>query len=187
MALRVPLLLMFCAVTLAPGDEDELKVTRINESSFYVAGYSIRTNNTVETSGKGRIGRLWRSFIHKNLAATIPDRIGHDLIVVYSDYASDEHGDYTYLLGTRVSSIAHLRAGMAFQKVIAASYVVLTTSMGPLTEVVPAEWKKIWKAPAVELGGRRAFATDYELYDQRSADPQRAQVEIHIGLKPERN
>lgn len=186
MALRVLLLLMFCVAFPGRGEEEVLTVTRINESTFYVAGYSVRTNNADETSGRGKIGRLWQRFIQENLAATIPDRIDHDLIAVYSDYASDENGDYTYLLGARVSSIDHLGTGMAVRKVIAAPYAVLTTRAGPLVEVLQARWGTIWKATAAELGGRRAFATDYELYDQRSADPQRAQVEIHISLKPDR-
>jgi predicted transcriptional regulator YdeE len=187
MALRVSFLLLFCAAFVARGDEETLSVTRIDEDSFYVAGYSIRTNNPDETSGRGKIGRLWQTFVRENLAATIPDRIDHDLIVVYSDYAGDENGDYTYLLGARVSSIDHLRAGMTFRRVIAAPYAVLTTRTGPLVEVLQAEWKKIWRASADQLGGKRAFATDYEIYDQRTADPTRAQVEIHIGLKPDRN
>jgi predicted transcriptional regulator YdeE len=33
-----------------------------------------------------------------------------------------------------------------------------------------------------ELGGKRAFVTDYEIYDKRTEDSQDAQVEIHIGL-----
>jgi predicted transcriptional regulator YdeE len=35
-----------------------------------------------------------------------------------------------------------------------------------------------------QLGGKRAFITDYEIYDQRTANSQDAQVEIHIGLMP---
>jgi predicted transcriptional regulator YdeE len=33
-----------------------------------------------------------------------------------------------------------------------------------------------------ELGGRRAFKTDFEIYDQRAADPENAQVDVYIGL-----
>jgi predicted transcriptional regulator YdeE len=187
MAMRISLLLMLCAAFVARGDEAKLLVTRINENSFYVAGYSIRTNNADETAGRGKIGTLWQSFVQENLGATIPDRIDHDLIAVYSDYSVDENGDYTYLLGARVSCIDHLRAGMTFRRVIAAPYAVLTTRVGPLVAVLQAEWKKIWRATAAELGGQRAFVTDYEVYDRRSADPQLAQVEIHVGLKPDRN
>jgi predicted transcriptional regulator YdeE len=48
---------------------------------------------------------------------------------------------------------------------------------------VQAEWKRIWAMQPVDLGGKRAFLTDYEVYDSRSANPREAQVEIHIGLQ----
>jgi len=156
----------------------------ITETPFYVAGYSVRTNNANEMSGHGEIGPLWQRFTQQNLAAQIPDRADARTLVVYSDYASDEKGDYSYLLGVRVTSIDHLTAGMTFKKIVPGTYAVLTTEQGPLVEVLQAEWKKIWAMQPAELGGKRAFLTDYEVYDARSADPQKAQVEIHIGLQP---
>ena len=155
----------------------------IQQEAFYVAGYSVRTNNAKEARGQGEIGKLWQRFFQENLDAAIPNRTDSALTVVYSDYASDEKGDYTYTLGARVSSVDHLPAGLTYRKVAAGNYAVLTTDTGPLVEVVQAEWKKIWAMTPQGLGGKRAFLTDYEIYDQRSADPQHAQVEIHIGLR----
>jgi len=54
--------------------------------------------------------------------------------------------------------------------------------MGQMPGVLQAAWAHIWKMTPAELGGKRAFVTDYEIYGQRSADPHHAQVEIHIGL-----
>jgi predicted transcriptional regulator YdeE len=34
-----------------------------------------------------------------------------------------------------------------------------------------------------ELGGTRAFQTDFEIYDQRAADPENAQIDVYIGLR----
>ncbi|MGB0074244.1 MAG: hypothetical protein WBA18_06945 [Terracidiphilus sp.] len=48
--------------------------------------------------------------------------------------------------------------------------------------VLQTAWAHIWKMTPAELGGRRAFVTDYEIYDARSANMQSAQVEIHVGL-----
>ena len=56
-----------------------------SEDSFYVAGFSARTNNAKEASGQGVIGRLWQDVYQKNLGAQIPNRMGADTIVVYSD------------------------------------------------------------------------------------------------------
>jgi hypothetical protein len=35
-----------------------------------------------------------------------------------------------------------------------------------------------------QMGRRRAFKTDYEVYGKRATDPRDSQVEIHIGLRP---
>jgi predicted transcriptional regulator YdeE len=154
------------------------------EESFYVAGYSLRTNNAKEMSGQGEIGKLWQRFMQENLGAAIPGRADATLMVVYSEYASDEKGDYTYTLGARVPSVDHLPVGMSYRKIVPGSYAVFTTEQGPVTQIVPAEWQKIWGMTPEQMGGKRAFVTDYEVYDQRSANPQNAQVEIHIGLQP---
>lgn len=156
----------------------------ITEESFYVAGFQVRTNNANEMNSHGEIGKLWERFYQQSLGAQIRDRVDAATIVVYSDYATDENGDYNYLLGARVSSVDHLPAGMSFEKIVPGRYSVLTTEQGPLVEVVQAEWKKIWTMQPADLGGKRAFLTDYEVYDSRSANPQQAQVEIHIGLQP---
>lgn len=156
----------------------------IAEPPFFVAGYQVRTNNANEMTGHGEIGKLWQRYFQETLGAQIPNRADPATIVVYSRYAGDEKGDYDYLLGSRVTSVDHLPAGMAFTRIAPGPYAVLTTSQGPLVDVLQAEWKKIWAMQPAELGGKRAFLTDYEVYDARTANPQQAQVEIHIGLQP---
>ena len=52
---------------------------------------------------------------------------------------------------------------------------------GPPAEVVPALWRRVWKMTPGELGGRRAFRSDYEIYPG-SGDPQKTAVELHLGL-----
>jgi predicted transcriptional regulator YdeE len=180
MLLRFPALLLisFGLLTSATGDTT---VKTEHQDSFYVAGYSARTNNAAEASGHGKIGPLWQRWFAENLGAKIPNRVDN-VFSVYSGYAGDEKGDYTYTLGARVSSIDNLPEGITFKKIVAGRYAVFTTEKGPAMQVVPAAWQKIWATPASQLGGKRAFATDFEVYDQRAADPQNAQVSIYIGL-----
>jgi len=157
--------------------------TVVLEQPFYVVGYSVRTRNDKEMSDDGKIGPLWQRFMQGNFAAQIPNRTDDTLIVVYSDYASDENGDYDYLLGARVTSIDKLPAGTTYTIVQPGSYAVVMTEVGAMPGVLRGAWRRIWQMTPAELGGRRAFQTDFEIYDQRSADPKRGQVEIHIGLK----
>jgi len=153
-------------------------------SPIYVAGFLVRTTNAKEMAGNGEIGKLWTKFMQQNLGAQIPNRIGQSLMVVYSDYASDEKGEYTYLLGAPVSTVDGLPSSLSFRRTPPGSYAVLTTTQGPLVQVLQSAWKQIWTSTPAQLGGPRAFVADYEIYDQRSADPNNAQVEIHIGLRP---
>jgi predicted transcriptional regulator YdeE len=183
MPLRTPIVIAFWFALLGQTASDSA-TKRDMQESFYVAGYSVRTNNAKEMSGEGEIGKLWHRFMQQNLGAEIPGREGPTVLVVYSDYASDEKGDYTYTLGARVSSVDRLPAGMTWRKIVPGPYAVFTTDKGQVGQVVQAQWRKIWEMKPEQMGGKRAFVTDYEVYDQRTANPDNAQVEIHIGLAP---
>jgi predicted transcriptional regulator YdeE len=64
----------------------------------------------------------------------------------------------------------------------AGDYAVFTTDKGPLAEILPAAWQKIFK---LEDEGKlkRTYQTDFEVYDERAQDPQNAQVDIYIGVR----
>jgi predicted transcriptional regulator YdeE len=149
-----------------------------------IAGIQIRTSNSREMSGLGQIGALWQQFFSEGIAAEIPNRTGPDLYAVYSNYASDENGEYDYLLGAPVASIASLPQGLTFATIATGEYAVLTTDKGPVVPVLQAAWKRIWSLSPSDLGGKRAFIADYEIYGERAQDPENAVVEVHIGIVP---
>jgi len=173
---------LFAQTTTQNGAANPSMKTTLPEP-IYVAGYMIRTSNAKEMGGNGEIGKLWGRFMQQNLAAQIPNRIGQTLIVVYSDYASDEKGEYNYLLGAPVTTVDGLPAGLSFRRIPAGQFAVFTTAQGPVAQVLEATWKQIWMSTPSQLGGQRAFVADYEIYDQRSSDPNNAQVEVHVGLR----
>jgi predicted transcriptional regulator YdeE len=152
-------------------------------SGFYIAGLTARTNNAHEMSGKGKIGNVWREFLQPNLAAKIPNKIGVDLIAVYTDYEAGHTGYYTYLLGLPILSAESLPACLTVKHIPAGRYAVFSSSRGPITQIVPKIWQRIWSMSPKELGGRRAFQTDFEIYDQRATDPENAQIEVFVGLR----
>jgi predicted transcriptional regulator YdeE len=106
MTIPVALFLVSCTIftAITPCDSPCVK----NEKSFLVAGYSIRTSNAGELSERGRIGELWRRFQQQKLSASIPNRIDQNVVVVYSNYITDERGEFNYMLGARVSSVRNL-------------------------------------------------------------------------------
>ena len=152
-------------------------------SGFYVVGVTARTNNAQEMSGSGKIGGVWQTFLQPSLVAKIPNKIGVDLIAVYTDYEIDHTGHYTYLLGLPTSSIEAQPANLTVKHVPAGRYAVFTSGRGPVQQVVPEIWQRIWSMSPEELGGTRSFYADFEIYDQRAADPENAQIDVYVGLR----
>jgi predicted transcriptional regulator YdeE len=152
------------------------------QKSFSVIGLAVRTNNQQEATGQGEIPRLWQRFMQEGTADKIPNRADQNLLAVYTDYESDQTGEYTYLIGARVTSTADVPAGLTLKEIPAGPYAILQSESGPLQQVVPKIWTKIWSMSAKDLGGERAFKADYEVYPP-SFDPRNAQVPLHIGLK----
>jgi predicted transcriptional regulator YdeE len=151
-------------------------------SGFYVAGLSARTNNAAESSGQGRIPQLWAELFRSLPADSIENKVSHDIYAVYCEYESDHTGEYTYVLGYRVSSIDGLSGRLTAIRVPEGEYAVITSEEGPAMEVVPSVWRRIWALTPVELEGVRAYKADFEVYDQRAQDPSRCQIDVYAGI-----
>lgn len=151
--------------------------------SFTVIGISCRTNNAKEASGQGCIGKQWARLFTENILDKIPHREDKNTIAVYTDYASDNDGEYTYVLGAKVKNDAVAPAGMVKVTVPAGRYAKFTSDVGPAPVVVPANWKKIWATAKTQPGGDRLYKTDFEVYDQRASDPQKTQMDIYVGVR----
>lgn len=152
------------------------------QKPFLVAGIAIRTSNKENMSGPGPIAHLWQRFLGENCMAQIPHKIDNALFVLYYDYENDRNGAYSFLIGARVSSGEQLPAGFVSVLVPAQQYAVFLSLPGDITQVSFATWQEIWRAEDEKTINRR-YAVDYEIYDERAADPAHAQVAIHIGIK----
>jgi len=108
-----------------------------------IAGFQVRTTNAAELSGEGKIGLLWHRFFAENLLEQIPHQTGNSLYAVYSNYASDEYGEYDFLVGTQVTSADNLPPGVTIAAIATGRYAVVSTEKGPVTEMVPGTWKEI--------------------------------------------
>jgi predicted transcriptional regulator YdeE len=159
------------------------KIAKLEE--FEVIGIAVRTNNAKEAGPDGVIGKQWQRFMSDGLLVKIPNRADQDIYAVYTDYASDANGDYTFVIGAKVrpSRERKIPAGMIVTTIPAGNYAVFTSERGPVARVVIETWKHIWSYYQLRANGQRAYHADFELYDQRAADPNNAQVDIYIGVK----
>jgi predicted transcriptional regulator YdeE len=171
------------AQSAAPRKESAMKPKVVEEAGFTVVGIEARTSNMKEMSPDGIIAKQWARFVQENLAARIPNKADSSVLAVYSDYASDKDGEYSFMIGARVTSAKDVPAGMVVKKVPAGRYAILTSNRGPVAKVVVEAWQQIWAVPKSSPGGDRAYRADYEVYDERAANPEDAQVDVHIGIK----
>jgi predicted transcriptional regulator YdeE len=151
--------------------------------AFDVIGIECRTSNAKEASGQGCIGQQWQRLMSDGLLGRIPGRADNNIVAIYTDYASDMNGDYTYILGAEVKPGAVAPSGMVITTVKAGRFAVFTSDKGPAQQVVPAAWRRIWELPKSAPGGDRAYESDFEIYDQRAADPANSVMDIYIRVR----
>ena len=153
----------------------------IERGQFTVIGIEVRTNNAEAATV---IPQQWNRFFKEGLLDKIPNKTDTNTLAVYSNYASDRRGDFDYMIGARVEEGSKAPEGMIVKLVLKARYAVLTTAQGQVGKVVSEGWQKIWNLEDIgRLGGRRTYKADFEVYDQRSRDPNSSQVDIYVGIE----
>lgn len=157
---------------------DQMDAPKVHNESFELVGIEARTTNAQEMSGKGAIPKLWGRFTQEDLLEKIPNRVGSDVIVLNTDYQSDKNGEYTYVLGVKVSSTANVPSGMTIHHVPPGEYAKFTGE-GSSPAVIVGLWQRIW---SLEDSGQlmRTYQTDYEVHHKSQ---NKASVDVYIGLK----
>src|SRR5580692_11246094 len=156
----------------------------VEQKEFSVIGIQVRTSNAKEMTGGDAIPRQWDRFFKEAIADKIPHKVDSTIYAVYTGYASDRNGEYDFIIGMKVSSVSDVPPGMVAKKVPRGKYAVLTSVKGQVAQVVPQAWQRVWGLEDnKQLGGARAYKADFEVYDQRSQNPQDSQVDLYVGLK----
>jgi predicted transcriptional regulator YdeE len=145
----------------------------IDVQEFRVSGRAARTTNAREMTPDGQISKLWGQMTPPADSA---------IIALYTDYESDEHGEYTFVLGAKAGPAGSVPDGMAIKTVPAGRYAVFTSQRGPLQKVVFGAWQRIW-SELPSSSNLRSYIADFEVYDQRAVDPADAVVDIYVGVK----
>lgn len=155
----------------------------VQQSGFTVIGISARTSNAKEMTAGGVIGKQWGRLMQEGLLGKIPNKADKNIVAVYTDYASDHDGEYTFVLGAKVTSDADVPAGMVVRKIPGGKFAVFTSDKGPAAKVVPETWMRINSLPKSAVGRDRVYAADFEIYDERAADPQNSVVDVYVGIR----
>ncbi|MDZ7898509.1 MAG: GyrI-like domain-containing protein [Arcicella sp.] len=144
------------------------------QQSFKIVGISIRTNNQKAAND---LGKLWSKFIGENTTKKIPNKISNDIYSIYTDYESDHSGDYTNIIGYRVSSLENIAAGLVSKEIPMSDYQKFTAK-GKFPNCVQTKWGEIWNT---EID--RRYTADFEVYSDKSLNMTNTEVDIFISVR----
>jgi predicted transcriptional regulator YdeE len=177
--------LSFALLALAAGVVAQVAAPKVVErDEFSVVGIESRTSGEKEMAGDGVIPQMWQRFYQERVLDKIPNRADQNVYALYTSFSHDRMGEYTVVIGARVKDKSQVPAGMVLKSVPAGKYFVLASEKGPAPSVIPTAWMKVAALEDKDqLGGKRAYKADYEVYGPAATDPQNLQADLYVGLK----
>jgi predicted transcriptional regulator YdeE len=174
-----------CAVFTFSGmkKETDMNPKAVQQEGFTVVGIAMRTSNAEQMTPERPIGKQWERLFKEGVLAAIPNKADGNIVALYTEYASDKDGEYTYVLGARVTKVESVPAGMVAKNVPAGRYAMFTSERGPVQTVVVGMWRRVWVTPKSALGGDRTYKADFEVYDQRAQNPADSVVDLYIAVR----
>jgi predicted transcriptional regulator YdeE len=158
--------------------------TKLDE--LILVGLTARTNNTDEMEpDKSKIASLAAFYWGNQVADNFKHRTNPGVTyAVYTEYESDENGEYTYFIGEVVATTEDQDLVKFKTLTIPANhYQKFTTKPGKMPDSVIATWQQIWQMNKQQLGGKRNYLADFEVYDDRAKDPNNTVIDIYISIK----
>lgn len=154
----------------------------IKREAFQIIGISTKTSNANELTAQAKIPQLWQDFYEKNIVDQLSKLDNQNVYGLYSDYETDVNGNYAITIGVEASKMNDASPEWVIKTIPAAKYLVFTSHKGKIPEIVIQTWQEIW-AWFANSKVERTYTGDFELYDERCANPQEAQVEVYIAIK----
>lgn len=151
-----------------------MQTTAQHYKTFNIIGIPLRTTNANDEAAK-TIPPLWEKFRNEDIPTQIPNRIGEEVIALYTDYEGGFEDPYTLVIGCPVSSTDEVPAGMVAKTIPAAHYTVFPVS-GQFPESLIATWETIWQSDL-----DYAFTHSFERYSGRMVDGQ-PEVSVYMAM-----
>jgi predicted transcriptional regulator YdeE len=124
-------------------------------------------------------GNLWQQFIKENIASQIPGKLNEEVLAVYHNYEGDYTKPYSYFIGCKIKKGTPVPIELDSLNIPANTYQKITAK-GQMPDCVANAWREIWDTDLP-----RAYDADFEVYNEKSADWENAEVDIYLSVKIE--
>jgi predicted transcriptional regulator YdeE len=153
-------------------------MNKIEIEEIKLIGLSL-SRKTSNQMGQSKIdcGNLWRKFENENYVARIPSKLSNEIIAVYHEYEGDNTQPFSYFIGCKVNAEMKIPEGM-HSVVISKGIYQKISSCGKMPDCIANTWKEIWTSDIP-----RAYRADFEVYDERSKDWNKAEIDVFISIK----
>lgn len=163
-----------------------MKKQKTHLPEIKLIGLMVQTNNKNEMVNEtAKISKLASLYWREQIANNIKHRRKRGTTyAVYTDFESNEYGDYTYFIGEAVDSFESQDLE-SFKKITIpeSTYQKFTTVPGKMPNVVVSAWQEIWKMKEADFGGKRKYVADFEIYDARAVNQNNAIIDVYIGIE----
>lgn len=162
-----------------------MRKTEINLNEIKLVGITVRTSNSLEMNPEtAKIGQTIGKYFENNLSQKISERVKPGTTYcAYTEYDSDENGEYTYFVGEEVDSFESINPMFTSLTIPASNYAKFECGPGEMPMVCIDAWKEIWKMSNSDFGGKRTYIADFEIYDERAKDYSNTTLDIYIGIE----
>ncbi len=142
-----------------------------------IIGMSLRTNNERESHPEtASIPIMWKNFFEYNVMGGIPNQLDPMTVYgVYYDYESEALGDYTLLIGLQ-SGATQKPSNLNLIQIQEGNYLVFKV-LEASPDGIKDTWAGIEGYFEHEGEHKRAFTTDFEIYQGRS------DISIYISIQ----
>lgn len=147
------------------------------KDSFRLIGIKLE-NKTFNENNQSSVdcGNLWQKFETEKIVDLIPNKLSNEIYAAYYDYQKDETKPFSYFIGCKVDEKTETPKGLNELLVPSQNYVKVIAK-GEMTGCITEAWKKIWHSKI-----DRKFGVDFEVYDERSKDWSKAELDIFISV-----
>ena len=135
-------------------------------------GLKVRTRKSNELNPEtAKIGQAVENYFQNTIAQDFSNRTKPGTTYcIYTEYESDENGEYTYFIGEEVDCFDTIDPRFSVLTIPSSDYVKFECGPGEMPTVCIQAWEKIWQMPESHLKKNRTYRADFEVYDERAID-----------------
>ena len=126
------------------------------------------------------ISSYWSSLLANKAPNLVDPQTSYSL---YTNYETNEYGPYDYFFGQAVDNIDAVPAVFSSLVLAPQKMVKFTTIPGAMPHLVIKAWQNIWQMSTTELGGKRTYLADYEVYDHRAVNLANAIIDLYVSIE----